>query len=136
MATYVKFHQFVEDLGKGLHDLNSDTLKLYLTNATPDASTDALKADLAEITAENGYATATVSTTAYSQTSGTASLTGDDYTWTATAGGFGPFRYVVLYNETATGDPLIAYWDYGSAISVADGESFMANFGTNILTIV
>ena len=135
MATYVKFQQFVEDLGTGVHDLDSDTLKLYLSNATPSVSDDAVKADLAAITEENGYAVATVGNTAYSQTTGTGTLVGDDVTWTATAGGFGPFRYVVLYNETATDDPLIAYWDYGSAISVSEGESFLADFGSSILTI-
>ena len=48
MATYTKFEQFVVDVGTGVHDLNGDTLKVYLTNATPDAAADAVKADLAD----------------------------------------------------------------------------------------
>jgi hypothetical protein len=57
MASFNKFQDFVEQLGKGVHQLHAagHTLKVYLTNATPDAALDAVKADLAEITALNGY---------------------------------------------------------------------------------
>jgi hypothetical protein len=44
----------------------------------------------------------------------------------------GPFRYVVIYNDTAAADELIAFYDYGSEITLASGETFTIDFdGTN-----
>lgn len=135
-SAYVKFYQFVEDLGAKVHDLQAagDTLKLYLTNTAPDVANDAVKADLVGITEENGYAPADVQND-YSQVAGVATLTGVDVVWTATAGGFGPFRYVVLYNDTPTSpaDPLIAYWDYGSSIPITEGVPFTVDFPAGVI---
>jgi len=129
---YVKFYQFVEDLAKAVHDLHTHTLKIYLTNNAPSQSLDAVKADLAGITegAGYGYDPADV-TNSVSETSGTMTVAGVDVTWTCTAGGtIGPFRYVVLYNDNPSNpaDPLIAYWDYGSEVTLNPGESFTVNF--------
>lgn len=136
MATFVKFDCFNDDLGKGLHHLNSagDTLKVYLTNNTPSVAGDVKVADLLGITEEHGYAAADIAND-YTTTSGVGSLTGSDVVWTASGGDFGPFRYVVLFNDTAADDPLIAYWDYGSSISVVSGETFTVDFGATVLTI-
>ena len=138
MATYNKFNTFIEDLGDKVHDLNDagDTLKIYLTNNAPDAENDAVKADLVGITEENGYAPADVQND-WSRTTTVAKLTGVDYEWTAAGGSFGPFRYVVLYNDTPTSpaDPLIAWWDYGSSITCNTGEKFKADFGTEIFDL-
>jgi hypothetical protein len=136
MASFVKFHQFVEDLGLGVHNLDTGALKIYLTNATPDQSADLVKADLAEITNQNGYTAPVDITGVWSESGGTATLTGTDVVITAT-GAVGPFRYAVLYNDTPTSpaDPLIAYWDYGSSISLANGETFTVDFGASILTL-
>lgn len=137
MAAYVKFQQFVEDLGVGVHNLaaTGHTLKVYLTNNTPDVAAHAVKADLVGITEQNGYAPADVQND-YSQTGGTATLTGVDVVFTASGGSFGPFRYAVLYNDTPTSpaDPLIAYWDYGSSTSITDGNDFTVDFGASIFT--
>jgi hypothetical protein len=114
------------------------TLKVYASNATPSASLDAVKADLAEITAENGYPSGGSDVqNDFTQTAGTATLTGVDVVWTASGGTFGPLRYIALYNDTPTSpaDPLIGWWDYGSAITPAAGETFTCNFGASILTI-
>lgn len=140
MATFNKFQQFAEDLGKGVHQLHAagHTLKVYLTNATPSAADDAVKTDLAEITAENGYPSGgTDIQNDYTETSGTGTLTGTDVVFTASGGSFGPFRYAVLYNDTPTSpvDPLIGWWDYGSSISCNIGETFTVDFGASILTI-
>jgi hypothetical protein len=126
MATYNKFEQFVEDLADKVHNLSADQLDWYLSNATPSASADAVKADLAEITNENGYTAPVDTQNTGGQTSGTYTLTGTAATITASGGTVGPFRYVVLDNDTPTSptDPLIGWWDYGSALTLNDGESF------------
>ena len=142
MATYSKFNQFVEDIAKKVHNLNSDTLKVMLTNTAP-TSANAIKSDITEISAGNGY-TAGGNTAAFStgaQTSGTYKLVlSDPTTWTAAGGTIGPFRYAVLYNDTQTSPvkPLIGYWDYGSSITLNAGETFTADLDqTNgVLTIV
>ncbi|WP_374453815.1 hypothetical protein [Phenylobacterium sp.] len=140
MAAFNKFNQFVEDLAEKVHNLGSDTLKVLLTNTTP-AATNAVKADLTEISAGNGYTAggtaATVSSSA--QTSGTYKLTLADVVFTASGGSIGPFRYAVLYNDTPTSpaDPLIGWYDYGSSITLADTETLTVDFdATNgVLTL-
>jgi hypothetical protein len=139
MASFVKFQNFVEDLGKGVHQLHAagHQLEVYLTNATPSVSADAVKADLLEITNENGYTAPVDIQNDYTETGGTGTLTGVDVVITASGGTVGPFRYVVLMNTTPTSplDPLIAYWDYGSAVTLQDGETFTVDFGASVLTI-
>lgn len=64
-------------------------------------------------------------------------MAGTDVVFTASGGSFGPFQYVALYNDTQTSpvDPLVAWWDYGSAISINDGETFTVDFGASIFTL-
>lgn len=136
MATFNKFQNFVQDLGRKVHNLNGDTLKVMLTNSAPNTATNAIKADLTDISAGNGYAAGgpALSGVGYSQASGTGKLIGNDLVITASGGSIGPFRYAVLYNDTPTSpaDPLIGYWDYGSSITLADGESLTVDLdGTN-----
>lgn len=141
MASAVKFMAFVENLAEGVHDLGSDTLKVALTNSAPTASSNTVLANITQISAGNGYTTggsqATISSS--SQTSGTYKLVLDDVVFTASGGTIGPFRYAVLYNDTPTSpaDPLIQYWDYGSSITLQDGETFTfdADPTNGILTI-
>ena len=139
MASYNKFNSFVEALAEKVHNLGSDTLKVMLTNTAPVA-TNAVKGDLTEISAGNGYTAGgnTASVTSSAQTSGTYKLVlGDPATWTASGGSIGPFQYAVLYNDTATNDELIGWWNYGSAVTLADGESFAVDFDptTGVLTL-
>src|SRR6478736_4800301 len=118
MASFNKFNSFVEALGRKVHNLNADTLKVMLTNSAPTAS-NAVKTDITDISAGNGYSaggTASASN-AYSQSSGTAKLTSGDVVFTASGGTIGPFRYAVLYNSTATNGELIGWWDYGSNVT-------------------
>lgn len=135
MASYNKFTQFVQDLGAGVHDLQAtgDTVKVYLTNQLPSA-TDAVKADITEITAQNGYP---AGGTDIQNDWASASLSGVDVVFTASGGSFGPLRYAILYNDTPTSpaDPLIGWWDYGSSVTVNDGETFTVDFGPSILTV-
>lgn len=129
MASYNKFQDFTEQLIEGIHDFDAHTFKVYLTNNAPSASADAVIADLAEISAGNGYTaggTATSITT--SETTGTAKVVGTDVVFTASGGSIGPFQYAVLYNDTSASDNLIAWWDYGSAVTLSTGETFTVDF--------
>jgi hypothetical protein len=138
MASFTKFQPFVEKVAEKVFNLGSDVLKVMLTNVAP-VNTNAVKADLTEITAHNGYSAggtaATISSSA--QTSGTYKLVLADVVFTASGGTIGPFQYVVLYDDTAASDDLIGFYDYGSAITLADGETFTVDFdGSNgVLTI-
>ena len=125
MATYNKFQPFVEALAEKLHNLGSDTLKVALTNSAPTAGMDHL-ADITQVSNGNGYTTGgtQAAQSSSAQTSGTYKLVLGDVTFTASGGSMGPFRYAVLYNDTASNDELIAWWDYGSAVTLAAGESF------------
>lgn len=119
-----KFNSFVEALAEKVHNLGSDTLKILLTNSAPVA-TNTVKADITEISAGNGYTAggtaATINSSA--QSSGTYKLVLGDVVITASGGSIGPFRYAVLYNDTAANDELIGWWDYGSSISLSSGET-------------
>lgn len=135
MATFVKFQPFVEQLAEKVHNLGSDTITVALTNTAPNA-TDATLSQITQISYTNCSSRA-LTTSASSQTSGTYKLVIDDLVLTASGGSFGPFRYVVIYNDTAASDQLICYSDYGSSITVAAGETFTLNFdgSAGLLTI-
>jgi hypothetical protein len=132
MASFVKYNSFIQELGRAGHNLNSDTLKVALTNTSPTVASNAVLSDITEISAGNGYSAGgpTVGSTSYSQSSGTGKLVGNDVTITASGGTIGPFRYAVVYNSTAS-SKLISYWDYGSALTLNDGESFTVDFSAS-----
>jgi hypothetical protein len=138
MASFVKFEVFTENLAEKVHDLDLDVLKVALSNTAPTAATDTTFANITEISAGNGYtAGGTDVQNATSRSGGTTSITGVDVVWTASGGSIGGFRYVVLYNDTPTSpaNPLIGYWDYGSSITLASGETFTVDFGSSVFTL-
>jgi len=141
MAAYNKINIFVQDLANKKHDLSADTFKVMLTNTAPVA-TNAVYADVsgAELANGNGYTTGGTAATITSstQTSGTEKWILQTVVFTA-SGSLGPFRYALLLNVTQTTPlkPLIAWWDYGSSITLASADTFTVAFdGTNgVLTI-
>ena len=133
MATFTKFEPFTEALAEKKHNLGSDTLTIALTNTAPDAA-DAILTDITQISYTN-CSSRVVTVSSSSQTSGTYKLVCADLTLTASGGSVGPFRYIVLYNDTATNDDLIAYWDYGSSVTMSDGETFLVDFGATAFTL-
>lgn len=127
MATATKFQDFSEQTVRGVHDWDAHTFKVMLTNTAPVA-TNAVKADLTEIAAGNGYtAGGTATTITVEEAGGTTTVSGTEVVFTAT-GAIGPFRYAVLYNDTAAADNLVQFWDYGSAVTLAAGETFTVRF--------
>ena len=129
-STLTTVYSLVEAIAEKVHNLGSDTLKVALTNSAPSQSNTVL-ANITEISYTNCSArTLTVSSSA--QSSGTYKLVVSDLVLTASGGSVGPFRYAVIYNDTATNDELIGYYDYGSSITLADGETLTLDFdGTN-----
>lgn len=156
MPAYNKFNQFVEDLAKKKHDVSADSLKIGLTNTSPNAadtvvdtstSPDTVKAtsNAVEIASGFGYVeggTAITITTA-AQAAGTFTLAGNQVVFTAAGGSIGALRYAYMYNNTggaAATRPVIAWWDYGSSITLLDGETLTVKFNNanpgTIFTIV
>lgn len=125
MATFNKFNAFVEALAEKVHNLGSDQLTVALTNSAPTSSNSVL-ADISQISYTN-LSSRNITTTSSSQTGGVYKLILTDLTLTAT-GAVGPFRYVVIYNSTAASGNLIAWFDYGSSISLANGDTLTIDF--------
>lgn len=134
MATsaWNKFNDFSEQFTRGVHDFDAHTFKVALTNTAPVATqTTWNTTDHPAPAAANGYtAGGTATTVSISETSGTTTVQGTQVVFTATAGGIGPFRYAVLYNDTATSpaDAAIAWFDYGSSITLGDTETLTLKF--------
>jgi hypothetical protein len=142
MSTYIKYNCFAGDLAGGLHDIlgttpNSDChcLKIGLSNTVGDKATSmTVFTAVSEIGAGTGYTAgglptgATTGLNSGTAASGTFTLTGTNQTWTATGGPMGPFQYVILYNYTSATKPLIACWDYASALTLQTGETFTVKF--------
>jgi hypothetical protein len=137
MATsaFNKFNSFTEAIAEKVHNLGADTLEIALTNTAP-VNTNTILANITQISYTNLNAR-TVTVSGSSQTSGVYKLTITDKTLTSTGGSTGPFRYVVLFNQTATNDEVIGWYDYGSSITLGDGESLLLNFddANGVLTI-
>lgn len=135
MAVFNKFDCFVENVAEKVHNLGSDQLTLALTNSAPSAANTVL-ANITEITYTN-LSTRNLTTSSSSQTSGLYKLVVADTTLTSTGGSTGPFRYVVVYNSTAAGGPLIGWYDYASALTLNSGESLTVDFDqvNGLLTI-
>jgi len=141
MATYNPFYQFVEDLANGVHNLGSDTLKVaLLTTANAPTATDAVYTDLTSPVSTANLSSVTIVATAPGQTTGTYKHTVNDLTMTSTGGNTAAFRYIAIYNDTPTSpaDPLIGWYDYGSALALATNESLTIDFSTSqvLLSIV
>jgi hypothetical protein len=139
MATFNFFNDFFERLGLKEINLNTDTLKVYLTNATPSATDDSVIGDLAEITPANGYSAGGADIqNAYAEAAGVGTLTAVDVVWTPDGGPFGPFRYAVIYDDTHASDVLIGWVDFGSNITATASPvltPITINFGASLLTI-
>ena len=135
MATYTKFQCFVEDLAEGKHNLASDTLKVAFSNASnpPSASAHVKLVDITTIVATN-LGDLSLSVSSSSQISGTYKLVVADKTLTAT-GDVPAFRYAIIYNDTATDDPLICYFDYGSEVTLAKDDTFKLDFGDKLFSL-
>ena len=140
MAGFIKCNQFVYTLGLKKIDLENDTFKVALTNTAMDAESDGAYADFTDLSTAGGYtAGGNAAAGSWARSGATSTFTNTDpTTWTATAAGIGPFRYAVLYDDTPAAGAdkcIVGWWDYGSSITLASGETFVVDFGASTLTI-
>lgn len=141
MATFNKFQPFVENLAEKVFNLGSDTLRLALTNTSPINTQSVFDPGGVHPppAAANGYTAGgnTVTISSSSQSGGTYKLVLADSVFTAAGGSIGPFRYAILWDDTAAADQLIGWWDYASSITLLVGETFTwdADPTNGILTI-
>jgi hypothetical protein len=133
-SSFYKFNAFVEAVAEKKHNLGSDQLKIALTNSAPNAATNAVLTDITEIS-YTYLSSRNVTTSSSSQTGGTYSLVNSDLTITSSGGSTGPWRYIVLYNDTATNKDLIGYYDYSTSTTLLDGDSTVLDFASTTITI-
>ena len=140
MSAFNKFNIFVQDVANKQHDMKTgtaDVYKVYLTNTAPVA-TNTVYNTPADLATANGYTAGgtTIGTITGAQTSGTFSFAGGtNPAWTASGGNVGPYQYAVLYNSSNVSKPLIGWWDYGTAITLTNGNTFIVSLSNPILTI-
>ena len=137
MATYNKFQQFTDDLASGVHNFATGAITVALTAAAnAPVNTNSVLADLTQISYTN-LSSRVVTISSVTQTAGICSVVATDLVLTASGGAVAPFRYICLYNDTPTSpaDPLICWFDYGSDLTLASGETLTLNFGPELFTI-
>lgn len=133
MATANKFNAWAENMVE-VANLGTDTFVVALTNTAPVA-TNSVLADITQISYTN-LSSRTLTTASSSQTSGTYTLAFNDLVLTA-SGNVATFRYVVIYDDTPTSpaDPLVLWYDYGSSITLANGETLTLDFGASVISL-
>lgn len=138
MATFTLFDEFKRYLGDGTIDLDTHSFRIVLTNSAPTTGTNTVLADITQIANANGYTTGgnTLGTVTWAETgagTGIWQWTSADSVWTASGGSIGPFRYVVVYDDTPTSpaDPLVGLLDYGSNVTITTGNTFTVDVGAN-----
>lgn len=136
MATFTFFHEWKNYIATTVN-MSSDQFIMYLSNDAPIVGTDSVKADVVNITEQNGY-TQTALTETWAETGagvGTWRLANNaDVSWTASGGSFGAFQYVVVFDDTVTtpgADPVAGYWDVGAATTITTGNSFLVDLDAN-----
>ena len=134
MAAFVKFQPTVDALAEGIHTLATDQLKVALmTHANTPAVGNGVLADLTPIAYTN-LSTQNIVTISSTQTAGVYTLVLTDLVLTA-SGNVATFRHVVVYNDDAVSDELLAWFDYGSDVTLADGETFTVDFGASLFEL-
>lgn len=136
MAAYNKFNAFVEAMAEKKHNIGSDVLMVALTNVAPVAANSFLS-DITQIAYTN-LSTRVVAISASSQTGGVYTAVATDLVLTSTGGPTGPFRYVVIYNNTNATDAtrdLISWYDRGDSITLAAAETLTLDFGASLFSL-
>ncbi len=127
VAPIVKYNTFIDELSKAGHNLATAVFKAALTNTAPNLLTDTVwnTTVAPPPAAANGYPAGgnTLTTSSAAAVAGVFKLVLADSVFTATAGGIGPFRYVIVYNSSA-GNKVVASIDNGASVTLADTDTF------------
>lgn len=138
MAVFQKIPDFAEQVLRGVHNFAAHAFKVALTNTAPQAA-NAVLADLTQIAASGGYVAGgfALDSVVLSETAGTAKVVIADEVIAASGGAMGPLRYAIVYNDSASGKPLVGFYDYGSSITLNDGETLTVDFdqSAGVLTL-
>lgn len=135
MASFVKINDFVANAVENM-DLESDQLAVALSNtapasesSNPTADTNGILGNVTQISYTN-LSSRNLTTSSSGQSGGVYKLVLADLTLTASGGSVAAFRYIYIYNDTVTSpaDPLIGYYDYGSSLTLNDGDTFTIDF--------
>ncbi len=144
MATFLPVNVLVDNLSAGVHVIGTNVIKAMLTNVAPSQSTTAVKTDVTEIAAGNGYTAGGVNVNCTKSRTGnveTISITPPNPTWTANTGNMATFQWVVFYDDTAAGKPVLGFYDRGvpTSLNGATGETYQiqaSDIGTLTATAV
>ena len=135
MAIFNKVNDFVVNAVHNM-DLASDQIVVALSatapsseSSNPTADGNGVLANVTEISYTN-LSSRNVNTTSSTQSSGTYKLVLADLTLTASGGSVAAFQYVYLYNDTVSSPskPLLGYYDYGTSLTLSDGDSLTLDF--------
>jgi hypothetical protein len=110
-ADFILTDAFMEARYAATHNLASNTLKAMLSSNVPNAKTTNLRASVTEIANGNGYTTGgvTLPVTSATQVNGIFRLVMASFPAITAAGAGFSFKALEVYNDTATGDPIIGF---------------------------
>ena len=141
MAAFNKINLFSQDLSRAIHNFSSGgaTYKAELSNTATTASNH-LYSDISanEVASGGGYTTGGATITMSDSSTGgveTVSASAASPTWTGSGGGMGPFRYVTVYQSGDSNKELVAWFDYGSSISLNAGDTFTVSWASGFFTV-
>lgn len=138
MAAMIKFLDFVQQLGLANHNLSADAFYVAATNTLPvntQTAFDPVTAHPPPAAANNYPAGGSDLLNTWTGLAGVSTFGGADVTFTAIGGAIGPIQYLIVYNFTSAGDLVQAYYDHGSSITLADGESFVFDILTDLFVM-
>ena len=132
IGVWSMFQSFPEALAEQVHDLENDTIKIALTNTLPVATQTTFDpvTNHPPPAADNGYPAggSAVSVWSSSQGDGAYKLVLNDLQFTADGGDLGPFRYLVLYNDSAENDEVIGWYDCQAPLTLVDEQTITLDF--------
>lgn len=132
-ATYNKFDDFSQQLVRGTHHFTAHVFKVALTNTAPSVTDVSWlpNSSAPPPAAAHGYpAGGNVTTVTETNAAGTTSVQGTQVDFIAAGGQIGPFRYAIVYNDSVSSPekPIVAWFDYGSSITINNTEKFTVIF--------
>lgn len=121
MPAFNRFNAWTDTMVEAAN-CGTDQFAIALTNSAPSASNTVL-ADITQI-AYTGFGSRNLTTTSSTQTGGVYSLVWASLTLGTTVTS-ATFRYVVIYDDTLAGDPLVGWYDLGVGTTIPANTSLI-----------